>query len=187
MEKETKAIGELYIKLFRPSTGDVFKALRTDSAGIAELLMEGWEIAAPTAAPRTNVGGDGLSDQDPTDMRTDLEDWVKAGAFDEEACRNTCSVCPGNAATGGNWPCAKKPIVKVARPNHSIKDVCSAKESALNYNMDECPVGQMCLLLGRGGVLQKALGSTDSFWVAWAPLPKRDKEEEKRRGLFING
>jgi len=33
-----------HINLFRPSTGDVFKALRTDS--IDELLQDGWEISS---------------------------------------------------------------------------------------------------------------------------------------------
>jgi hypothetical protein len=42
-------VGELYVKLIRPSTGDVFKALRRDSEGIADLLREGWEIASPSA------------------------------------------------------------------------------------------------------------------------------------------
>jgi hypothetical protein len=46
-----EVVGELYVKLFRPSTGDVFKALRTDSAGIGDLLREGWEISATPPAP----------------------------------------------------------------------------------------------------------------------------------------
>ncbi|MFX3545061.1 hypothetical protein [Ralstonia mannitolilytica] len=36
-------------------------------------------------------------------------------AFDEAACRATCSVCPGNAATGGDWPCAKKAAKRAAQ------------------------------------------------------------------------
>jgi hypothetical protein len=50
------AVGESYVKLFRPSTGDVFKALRTDSAGIADLLWEGWEISVtPSVTPTAPI------------------------------------------------------------------------------------------------------------------------------------
>jgi hypothetical protein len=37
-------VSDTHINLFRPSTGDVFKALRTDS--IDELLHDGWEISS---------------------------------------------------------------------------------------------------------------------------------------------
>jgi hypothetical protein len=48
------SVGDVYVKLIRPSTGDVFKALRTDSCGIAELLKEGWEIAC-VASPQATA------------------------------------------------------------------------------------------------------------------------------------
>lgn len=44
-------ISDTCVNLFRPSTGDVFKALRTDSYGIRELLREGWQIAPQPAQP----------------------------------------------------------------------------------------------------------------------------------------
>jgi hypothetical protein len=37
-------VSDTHVNLFRPSTGDVFKALRTDS--IDELLQDGWEISS---------------------------------------------------------------------------------------------------------------------------------------------
>ncbi|CAN7639661.1 Lar family restriction alleviation protein [Paraburkholderia terricola] len=39
-----EAVSDTHVNLFRPSTGDVFKALRTDS--IDELLQDGWEISS---------------------------------------------------------------------------------------------------------------------------------------------
>jgi hypothetical protein len=65
-----------------------------------------------------------------------------------------------------------------------MKDACTAEVSIYSYDMSTCPVGQRCIMLGIGGVAQVTQGSTDPFWIAWAPLPKRDKAEEQRRGLF---
>lgn len=69
--------------------------------------------------------------------------------------------------------------------NQPIKDACTAEACKLNYDMSTAPIGQFCLLLGRGGVIVRAQADHNPFWVAWAPLPKRDKAEEKRRGLKI--
>jgi hypothetical protein len=66
-----------------------------------------------------------------------------------------------------------------------IKEVCTAETSKLNYDMSTAPIGQFCFLLGRGGVIVRAQASKDPFWIAWAPLPKRDKAEEKRRGIKL--
>jgi hypothetical protein len=65
-----------------------------------------------------------------------------------------------------------------------IKDACTADLQPYCYDMSTVPVGQRCILLGKGGVAQVTQGSTDPFWIAWAPLPKRDKAEEQRRGLL---
>lgn len=60
-----------------------------------------------------------------------------------------------------------------------------AGDCAWNYDMSSAPVGKRCLLLGAGGVATVGVtNGRDHFFKAWAPLPKRDKEEEARRGVF---
>lgn len=69
----------------------------------------------------------------------------------------------------------------------NVKAYISAPVSAWSYDMDACPVGTKCLLLNLGGVA--TFGPVDAnskrFFVAWAPLPQRDKDEEKRRGIHL--
>lgn len=56
-----------------------------------------------------------------------------------------------------------------------------------NYDMTACRTGAKCLLLTIGAVL--VVGSvteeTRKYYAAWAPMPKRDKAEEERRGIHI--
>lgn len=63
----------------------------------------------------------------------------------------------------------------------------SAPVSVWNYDMAACRTGVKCLLLTIGAVL--VVGSvteeTRKYYVAWAPMPKRDKAEEERRGIHI--
>jgi hypothetical protein len=60
----------------------------------------------------------------------------------------------------------------------------TAPVSKWNYDMASCPRGVKCLLLSRGGVAVFApLIGEASHFIAWAPMPQRDKEEERRRGL----
>lgn len=63
----------------------------------------------------------------------------------------------------------------------------SALVSAWNYDMAACRAGAKSLLLTMGAVC--AVGSvtneTRKHYAAWAPLPKRDKAEEERRGIRI--
>ncbi|ANA32274.1 hypothetical protein [Ralstonia mannitolilytica] len=43
-------------------------------------------------------------------------------AFDEAECRAKCDVCPGTAATGGDWPCAKKAAKRAAQSGQQVGD-----------------------------------------------------------------
>jgi hypothetical protein len=63
----------------------------------------------------------------------------------------------------------------------------SAVAPTLNYDMGSAPTGTTILLLTKGGVLVKGVvqQSTLKYYYAWAPLPKRDKAEEARRGLKL--
>jgi hypothetical protein len=62
-------------------------------------------------------------------------------------------------------------------------------EPVLNYDMSTAPVGGKLLVLNKGGVLVFAVltlaDKRSGHFVAWCALPKRDKEEERRRGLRI--
>lgn len=62
-------------------------------------------------------------------------------------------------------------------------------EAILNYDMDAAPVGGPLWVLTIGGVTVRhvltAADKASGHYVAWCPMPKRDKEEEKRRGIFI--
>jgi hypothetical protein len=70
------------------------------------------------------------------------------------------------------------------KPN-IIKDACTDSDLVFNYDMSTAPYGQRCLLLGLGGVATVSTCTKDSFWIGWAPLHKRDKAEERRRGLKL--
>lgn len=63
----------------------------------------------------------------------------------------------------------------------------SASVSAWNYDMAACRAGAKCLLLTTGAVcvVGSVTNETRKHYVAWAPLPKRDKVEEERRGIHI--
>lgn len=72
-----------YVKLFRPATGDTFKALRTDSAGIADLLREGWEIAAAPVQSAEPVMA--LCELDKGLLRTAIDCAQHEGHLNEES------------------------------------------------------------------------------------------------------
>ena len=55
--------------------------------------------------------------------------------------------------------------------------VAVATDVFWNEDMTTCPRGTKCQLLGVGGVAHYGNYHGDSFWQAWAPLPKR-----RRRG-----
>lgn len=62
----------------------------------------------------------------------------------------------------------------------------SAAASVWNYDMAACPVGEKCMLLNMGGVATfgPLVENSRKYFMAWAALPKRDKEEEARRGYL---
>lgn len=65
-------------------------------------------------------------------------------------------------------------------------DKVTAPVAKWNYDMSACPRGVKCLLLNAGGVAvfgPLLAGEDEHFFLAWSPLPQRDKEEESRRGL----
>lgn len=60
----------------------------------------------------------------------------------------------------------------------------SAPASTYSYAMGDCPTGRKLLLLTVAGVI--VIGSWDGHqpgYMAWAPLPDRDKQAERERGL----
>lgn len=63
--------------------------------------------------------------------------------------------------------------------------VARAMSSSWQYDWTDCPFGRKMLLLTVGSVA--VLGHTDAKhegYKAWAPLPDRDKDAEKRLGIL---
>jgi len=61
----------------------------------------------------------------------------------------------------------------------------SAPAATYSYDMAACPTGRKLLLLTVAGVI--VIGSWDGHqpgYMAWAPLPDRDKAVEKGLGLW---
>ena len=53
--------------------------------------------------------------------------------------------------------------------------VAVATDVFWNEDMSTCPRGTKCQMLGEGGVAVYGTYHGDSFWIGWAPLPKRRK------------
>ena len=53
------------------------------------------------------------------------------------------------------------------------RTVAVATDVFWNEDMNTCPRGTKCQLLGVGGVATYGVYNGDPFWVAWCPLPKR--------------
>ena len=53
------------------------------------------------------------------------------------------------------------------------RTVAVATDVFWNEDMNTCPRGTKCQLLGAGGVAHYGNYHGDPFWQAWAPLPKR--------------
>ena len=51
--------------------------------------------------------------------------------------------------------------------------VAVATDVFWNEDMTTCPRGAKVQLLGAGGVASYGTYHGDSFWIGWAPLPKR--------------
>lgn len=65
------------------------------------------------------------------------------------------------------------------------RETATARSCRLRYDMEAAPAGVKLQLLTPGGILvfgTLTTGNRGQYW-AWAPLPQRDKDEEKRRGL----
>jgi hypothetical protein len=71
--------------------------------------------------------------------------------------------------------------------NARAKAYLTAPVSVWEYDMNALPTGTKCMLLNQGGVA--CLGSitnvTRSHFIAWAPMPKRDKERERALGIKV--
>lgn len=63
----------------------------------------------------------------------------------------------------------------------------TAPASVWDYDMAKCRPGVKCFLLTIGAVcvVGSITNDTRAHYVAWAPMPKRDKAEEERRGIRI--
>ena len=61
----------------------------------------------------------------------------------------------------------------------------TAPVSTLRYDMENAPIGGKLLLLNPSGVLVfgTLTNATRHLYWAWAPLPRRNKDEERRRNL----
>jgi hypothetical protein len=57
----------------------------------------------------------------------------------------------------------------------------TAPVSEYDYDMSALPTGVKCILLNQGGVavMGSVTNATRDHFIAWAPLPKRDKEQER--------
>lgn len=78
----------------------------------------------------------------------------------------------------------------IQKPNSS--DVVTDKRTVFCYDLMAAPLGQKLQLLTVGGIavygqLTSADQKGDKGIIAWHPLPVRDREEEKRRGVPLTG
>ena len=108
-----------------------------------------------------------------------------------------CSACGMSSMSGG---CSHRDCPIRATSMHMIPDnssrveearvvgprgIARAAVSSWRYDWGECPFGDKMLLLTEGNVA--VIGHADrrhGGYKAWAPLPDRDKEAEKRLGIL---
>lgn len=71
--------------------------------------------------------------------------------------------------------------------NAKAKMYITTPDSVFNYDMGALQTGVKCLLLNPGGVacLGSVTNATRDHFIAWAPMPKRDKERERSMGIKI--
>lgn len=63
--------------------------------------------------------------------------------------------------------------------------VASARSSEWSYDMTTCPALHKCLLLTESKVaIIGMITSGTAGYIAWAPLPDRDKEKERELGIL---
>jgi hypothetical protein len=83
---------------------------------------------------------------------------------------------------------SKLPLSTLTPAVPTNAEVLTDRNLKFRYDLENAPKGQKLQLLNRGGVaLYGTIGSAtrslqEGIW-AWSPLPIRDREEEKRRGL----
>ena len=62
--------------------------------------------------------------------------------------------------------------------------VLTADMSVWNYDMPLCPLQKKCLLLTEEGIaVIGQIADGDRGYIAWSPLPRRNKEIERERNL----
>ena len=65
----------------------------------------------------------------------------------------------------------------------SEQPIVTAPSSSWNYDLTAHPSLRKCLLLTRDGMAVLGSESDLTGYIAWAPMPKRDKAREKELGL----
>ena len=65
-----------------------------------------------------------------------------------------------------------------------MQPIVTAPTSSWNYTMSECPEQTKCLLLTARGIatIGQVNGGSGGY-IAWSPLPKRNKELERERNI----
>lgn len=62
--------------------------------------------------------------------------------------------------------------------------VARAPAAVYNYDMAECPTGRKCILLTEAGIAVLGASSPPhKGYIAWAPLPDRNPDVEKAKGI----
>lgn len=83
--------------------------------------------------------------------------------------------------------CRMKPTTRELFVQQGVQtQVARAKASSWQYDWTDCQFGRKQLLLTVGGIA--VIGHPDrehKGYKAWAPLPDRDKDAEKRLGIFL--
>lgn len=64
---------------------------------------------------------------------------------------------------------APEPVFRL----NTSRDVAVATDTYFNEDMTTCPRGAKVQLLGAGGVASYGVYNGDSFWIGWAPVPRR--------------
>lgn len=69
----------------------------------------------------------------------------------------------------------------------SNREVAVDKGLVFNYDLSKAPIGQLVLVLTRGGIAHRGFVTgkpeRDKDLRGWHPLPARDKEQEAKLGL----
>jgi hypothetical protein len=88
------------------------------------------------------------------------------------------------------------PVLDASEPRYmppSCKDIrvsddhVTAPVAAWNYEMRECLGGRKVMLLTKFGIAVLGVVQSDNRddYIAWSPMPRRDRVEEQRRGISL--